>query len=768
MTSKGSKLASDIKFYTDYAAFIEEKGRVENWSDSVHRVMDMHRTKYATQIANNPELERAINFAEEAYLDKDILGSQRALQWGGAPMLKHEAKMYNCVASYADRLEFFQECMYFLLCGCGTGFSVQFEHIEKLPPISPRDGHAKIFTVLDSIEGWADAVGALISSYVAKQFDTPHPHFQGHHIAFDLSKIRPKGAKISGGFKAPGPDGLRAALGKIEVLLDNCLKDVDYEDTETHVTGKYQTTQYVNPKFAPPHEHLSPIIVYDIVMHMSDAVLSGGVRRSATICLFSPDDEEMLQAKTGNWMLENPQRARSNNSAMLLRSEVTMEQFSTLFASVREFGEPGFIFVDDRGIVVNPCVEIGMWPMTETGISGWQGCNLVEINGGKCTNPVAFYEACRAASIMATLQAGYTNFRYLTDTTKAIFEREALLGVSVTGWTNNPEVLFNDEIQREGAEIVKITNKIIARMLGIKQAARTTCVKPSGNASVLLMTASGIGGEHAPMYFRNMQMNKENDIAKIFAKYNPDAVETSVWEKSGRDWVFSIPVEAPKGSLFKRHLVGINQLELVRITQNNWVEYGTNEHLCVNPLVRHNVSNTIQVDDWDAVRDYIYKYRNDFAGISLLGITGDKAYAQAPFTEVFTRHQLLDFYGDAALFASGLIVDGMHVFNDDLWTACAKALNGVEEPLKKNFAQDDWVRRCKKFAVNYFEGDVGMTTHCLKDLYNYHKWCKINANLVEIDWVSENIEPQYTDVDTMASAACVGGMCEWEGDLPNE
>jgi len=498
-------------------------------------------------------------------------------------------------------------------------------------------------------------------------------------------------------------------------------------------------------------------------MFFCDAVLSGGVRGAATICLFSPDDEAMMKAKTGTWGINNPQRARSNNSVVLVREEILKEQFFDIFNSIKEFGEPGFVLVEDRDITVNPCVEIGMWPQTASGVSGWQGCNLVEINGGKCVTPVKFYEACRAGAIMATLQAGYTNFRYLPKTTKEIFEREALLGVSVTGWANNPEILFNDDIQREGAEIVKITNKIIAKMIGINQAARTTCVKPSGNASVLLQTASGISGEHAPTYFRNMQMNKDNDVAKIFALHNPEAVEEGVWEKSGRDWCFSIPIVAPKNSLFKRHLVGINQLELVRITQNNWVEYGTNENLCVNPVVRHNVSNTIQVDDWDAVKEYIFKYRNDFAGISLLGISGDKVYAQAPFTEVFTKEQLLKFYGDAALFASGLIVDGMHVFADDLWAACDKALRSNKEdslPFEKNFPQEDWVRRCKKFADNYFNSDVGMTTHCLKDIYNYHKWVKITGNLTEIEWISENIKPEYAEVDTLTAAACAGGVCE--------
>jgi len=358
---------------------------------------------------------------------------------------------------------------------------------------------------------------------------------------------------------------------------------------------------------------------------------------------------------------------------------------------------------------------------------------------------------------MATLQAGYTDFRYLDKITKQIFEREALLGVSVTGWCNNPEVLFDTEVQREGAEIVKITNKIIAKMIGINPSARTTCAKPSGNASVLLQTASGIGGEHAPMYFRNMQMNKDNDVAKIFKKYNPDAVEESVWSEHKTDWIFSIPVIAPKNSLFKRHLVGVNQLELVRIAQNNWVEYGTNEDLCVNPQVRHNISNTIQVSDWDEVRDYIWKYRKDFAGISLLGVTGDKAFPQAPFTEVFDRETLIKFYGDAALFASGLIVDALHAFNDDLWDACNAAMANSKEP---KILRQDWVRRCKKFAHNYFNGDLGATTHCLKDIYNYHKWVRINQNLVDINWEVENIAPNYIDVDTMASIACIGGVCE--------
>jgi ribonucleoside-diphosphate reductase alpha chain len=731
----GSQLASEIKFYTDYARYIEEEERVENWEDSVERVMNMHRTKYKKVLDGNDELNKEFEIAKKAYLNKEILGSQRALQFGGAPMLKHEAKMFNCVSAYVDRVEFFQECMYWLLCGCGVGFSVQRKHVNKLPPLRAREKKAKTFVIPDSIEGWSDAIGVLISSYATGE--VPFPEYQGHHVAFDYSKIRPKGSKISGGFKAPGPDGLRNSIGKIEELLN------------AHV-GRKQ-----NAKF-------SSIIAYDIVMHMSNAVLSGGVRRSATICLFSHYDQEMLTAKTGNWLATNPQRARSNNSAVLIRDRVTKEQFDNIMESVREYGEPGFVFTESEDIVYNPCVEIGMYPQTEEGESGAEGCNLVEINGSLCTTPEKFYAACEAASIMGTLQAGYTNFKYVSKASKKIFEREALIGVSVTGWTNNPDVLFDPEVQRKGAEIVKATNKRVADMIRINQAARTTCVKPSGNASVLLSTASGIHGEHAPMYFRNMQMNKDNEIAKIFAEHNPCAVEESVWNANGTDWIFSIPVVAKDDSLFKRDLVGVKQLELVKLTQQNWVEYGTNRELCVHPDTRHNVSNTIQVSDWDEVADYIYENRKYFAGISLLGIMGDKAYAQAPFTEVFSKEQLLEFYGDAALFASGLIVDGMYAFNNNLWEACDKVLfpPDPDDYGEVNFQQQDWVRRSIKFADNYFDGDVGQMTHCLKDIHNYHKWVHIMRHLRKIDWNETNLSPNYIEVDTLASASCVGGACE--------
>lgn len=730
-----SSLASNIKFYSDYSRWIEDENRTEDWEDSVNRIMDMHKVKYAEQIEASPELKKLINFSQKAYISKDMLGSQRALQFGGEPILRHNSKMYNCLSSYCDRVEFFQEAMYWLLSGCGIGFSVQTKHIYRLPTITKREKGVKTFVVPDSIEGWSDAFGVLISSYVTK--DPTFPEYQGYRVDFDLSQIRPKGAKISGGFKAPGPDGLQAALVKCQKLLD---------------------AQVVNGK-----AFIRPIVAYDFVMHMSDAVLSGGVRRSATICIFSIEDEEMAKAKTGNWNTENPQRGRSNNSVALVRGKVTKEQYDKVYESVRAYGEPGFLFTEDEDIIYNPCVEIGMFPQTADGRSGWQGCNLTEGNGLHCTTPERFYEICKASAIMGTLQAGYTDFKYVNSVSKEIFEREALIGCSFTGWTNNPEVMFDEKVQQKGAEVVKKWNKIVANLIGINQAARTCCAKPSGNASVLLECASGVHGEHSPRYFRNMQMNKEDDVGKLFAEINPEAVEESVWSANKTDWIFSIPVVAKRDSLFKRDLVGIKQLELVKLTQQNWVEYGTNVDLCVNPAVRHNVSNTIQVDDWDEVKEYLWENKDYFAGVSLLSISGDKDYKQAPFVEVYTTQELVTMYGDAAILASGLVVDGLHAFDNDLWDACTAALDsGVSlgEPSHNNVLKKDWIRRAKQFAERYMDGDLWLMSYCLKDVYNLHKWLKITRGIVEIDWSALDMQPRYTEVSTTGAIACQGGVCE--------
>ena len=723
-------LMSEAKFFESYSRWDEEKGRYETWEESVKRVMDMHRYFYKDKMTD--ELSKSIDFVESHYKQKNILGAQRALQFGGDQLLSHNLRLFNCTSSYADRAEFFGEYFYVLLCGAGCGVSVQKHHVNKIPNIKQRNKQSKVHVVTDDIEGWATSVDVLLSSFFEN--GGKHPEYEGRKIYFDTSKIRKKGAFISGGFKAPGPEPLISALNKIEQLINELIsKGVD---------------------------KLSPINVYDIGMFIADAVLSGGVRRSATIFLFSVDDEEMLHAKTGNWFEENPQRARSNNSAVILRSAAKKDDFIKIIESIKQFGEPGFVFVDSLEHCFNPCLEIAMYPQID-GSSGFQGCNLVEINGTKATSIEKFYELCEVSSILATLQAGYTNFKFLSETSKKIFDREALLGVSVTGWMNNPHILLNEDTLRAGARIVKDVNKSIAKIIGINPAARTCCCKPAGNASVLLQTASGVHGEHSPIYIRNVQMNKDTEVAKLIKKHNPYMVEESIWSPNKTDYVISFPVISPQNSIYRKDLYGINLLEKVKLIQQSWVEEGTDLDLCIDKTLRHNVSNTISVlpNQWEEVTNYLFDNKQYFTGVSLLSSTGDKDYFQAPYSEVMDESEVVDCFGRGAIFASGLIVDSSKGF-DNLWAAITIAQQETDiGDIEKVDIRAEWVRKFKKYTENYFNGDTKKAEYCLKAVYLLHKWTKIQQNFNPIDFATMLGERKFTDIDTMGAVACVGGAC---------
>lgn len=730
VSTNARDLMADAKFYESYARYRTDLKRYETWEEAVSRVMDMHRTYYKPVMT--PELEGLIQIAQDAYNKKELLGAQRALQFGGEQLLRNHAKLYNCTATYLDRVDFFKEAFQLMLSGCGIGFSVQTQHIAKLPDITVRTKNAKTFIVPDSIEGWADAVGVLMSSFFVTGGDND---YRGRKVYFDLSEIRPKGSEISGGFKAPGPEPLRRALDKIELLI----KDV----------------------LAKGETRLRPIVAYDITMHMADAVISGGVRRAASICLSSKEDTEMIKAKTGDWYTTNAQRGRSNNSVVLHRETTTPEEFAEIMHSVQHSGEPGFVWTDDLDILFNPCVEVGMYGYTSDGRSGWQMCNLTEISGDKSNSLEEFLAQCKAASILGTLQAGYTNFKYASAATKEIVDREALIGVGITGWMNNPDVLFDKTNQKLGAEEVKKWNAIVADLIGINHAARQTVVKPSGNASVILGTASGIHGEHSPNYIRHVQMNKESEVAKLFHKMNPEMCEESVWS-NGSDYVMAFPVVAPSNSIFKSDLLGVKQLEYVRNAQENWIEHGTRPELCVKPFLKHNVSNTITVDNWDEVEQYIYKYRHSLCGISMLAASGDKAYPQAPFTEVLDMDVITIKYGTEAMLSSGLIEAGLNAFKNDLWTAINTAL-GFGEQLgdsHEDLLKRDFVRRFTKFATHFNSKDT--CGDCLKDVYNLHKWWRIQNTIKHIDWAVDLGAKEFVSVDTLASQGCSGGNCELE------
>lgn len=745
------KALQEYTYCSKYARYNKEAKRRETWNEACDRVMNMHLKRY-------PQASEHIHWAFDLVKQKKVLGSARAMQFGGEPIERKNERLFNCCSSYCDRAKFFQETMFLLLCGCGTGFSVQKHHVNKLSNFHNNIGKLgkKIFIIPDSIEGWADALGILIACYIN------HPEYlnwKGYIPEFNYSLIRQKGSSLSSGVgKAPGPEPLRNSLEKIRTLLD-------------------ETSQ----KF----EKLRPIDAYDIVMHASDAVLSGGIRRSATLCMFSLDDLEMMNAKTGNWFIENPQRGRSNNSVVLLRNETSDNDFKKIIGSVKEFGEPGFIWVDDLESLYNPCVEINYIAYDEIGNSGWCFCNLCEINGKKTKTKEDFENAAKAGAIIGTLQAGYTDFHYLGDVTKKIADREALLGVSITGIMDNPSILLDPKIQRTVAKLVLDTNEWMAKLIDINPCARGTCVKPAGTSSSVLGCASGIHLHHAKIYFRLVQGNAMESPLQYFKLHNPLAVEKSVWSANGTDEVIRFCVEVPDGAKIKNDLSAIEMLKNVKLTQQNWVEYGTRKEKCVRPGLRHNVSNTINVklEEWDEVSDFIYDNRKHFAGVSLLPVSGDKDYPQAPFTAVYTPKEIVQIYGDGSLMASGLIVDGLHAFDNNLWAACDAVLGlgkSLEEPKYPDIYNDeninyedvsewkeqhaiwtkkiDWIRRCKQFAERYCNNDIRLCTYLLKDVSNWKLWCDLNREYKDVDY---SLMHEDTDETTpMEMLACSGGSCQ--------
>ena len=746
---KGKKFLSDLKLHSDYFKWLEDQNRYETWEDACENIIDGHRKKYEKYVK---EIEPYLNSAVESMKDQVVLASQRNLQYRHEQIMKHNTRMFNCTSGHIARNRVFQEIFYLALSGCGFGGGLLIPFVNNLSKIEKRSKGTKTFVIQDSIEGWADSLGVLMSSYFAD--DQPFPEFAGYEVKFDYSQIREKGAFISGGFKAPGHEGLKQSLEKIEVLIEKWLEKEGSK--------------------------IRPILAFDIICHSADAVLSGGVRRSALNMIVDPNDDEMIHAKTGNWRVENPQRGRSNNSVLLLRSEVKKEQFEYLVKLNDGANDIGFVFANSWFDMFNPCFEILKIPVLDTvdfskieydfvedyvrnnkSKFGIQGCNLTEINAEKCTTKEKFLRACRDASILGTLQAGYTNFPYLGETSRKIFEKEALLGVSITGWMNNPK-LFNAELLEEGAQVVKDTNKELAFLIEINQAARTTCVKPSGNASVVLGTASGIHPEHSEKYFRIMQLNKESNTAKWLEENMPFLLEESVWSSTKSDYVVFVPVENPKNGLFKKDMKGIKHLDLIKLVQQHWVNAGTNPELCTYSPVNHNTSCTVIIDDKDSIVEYIWEQRDFFTAVSFMSDYGDKDFNQAPFTSVLDLEEIVETYGKGSIMASGLVVDGLHYFDNNLWLACDTILESLpvtgtrEQVLLKNY----WITRAKKFAKNYFKNDLRKMVYCLKDVHLFHKWETVTRQFKEVNFGEILNKPQYKDVSDYAAMSCSGGSCE--------
>jgi ribonucleoside-diphosphate reductase alpha chain len=704
-----------------YAKYDKSKKRRETYEEAVDRVRRMMLKKY-------PHMAKSIDWAYGFARDRKVLGSQRALQFGGEAIEKRNVRIMNCSGSFADRVRFFQEAFWLLLCGCGVGFSVQRQHVAKLPGFVDRAGGVETtFVIPDTIEGWADAAGILLESYLV----------EAKVVTFVYDEIRKEGSPISTGGKAPGPEPLRKALEKVRALLDRCI--------------------------AEGRTHLRPLDAFDVVMHLADAVLSGGVRRSATIALFSADDHEMAAAKTGNWYVDNPQRARANISALRLRNSTTFEEYKASFDNAREWGEPGDYWASHQDMITNPCGEVSFWPMLadDDGVSsGWQFCNLSSVNVSTVRSRRDFLDRCRAAAVIGTLQAGFTDYAYLGSVSEDITKREALLGVSMTGMMDKPEYSLDPALLEQGVAAIAKANDEIAAKIGINRAARLTALKPEGTGSLLLGTlAAGRHGWPFRRGIRHVQGNRLEPPLAFFASHNPHAVEQSAWSANDTDDVLAFPIEAPEGAVLESEMSALESLEQVKLLQQHWINPGRRPDLCTRPYLQNSVSNTIKVgpDEWDAVARKIFDDNEFYTGVSLLARSGDKDYRQAPNVSVLTADELRAKYGEVAVAAARLLVFNTEykAIFDGLWDYC-DAILGVKKGLRPS--QVVAVSQARtQLSEPYFYGDARTTTHLLKDVFYSNRYEQLVREWRSVPYAEMVEDEDNTNVGL--EVACSGGAC---------
>ena len=569
------KVLSDITVYTKYARYLEEEQRRETWSEIIDRVKSMHLEKYPE--ATDLILE-AFSFVEE----KKVLPSMRSLQFAGKPIALNPARQFNCCALPVDNIAAFSEVAFLLLSGVGVGYSVQTHHIQKLPYIV-KPVRQRRYLVGDSLEGWAEAIAVLVESYFGERASLPR---------FDFSDIRPKGTRLktSGGL-APGPEPLKEGLFQIQKILDR------------KETGEFLTS----------------LEAHDIICHIADLVLAGGIRRSACIALFSFDDDNMLTSKYNNWYETNPHRARANNSAVILRHKISKKEFLNFWEKIEKSrsGEPGFILSNDQEWLTNPCGEIALRP--------FQFCNLSTINVSDVDSQEEFNARARAAAIIGTLQAGYTDFHFLREIWKRTTEKEALIGVSMTGIASG-NVLNLD--LKEAAQVVLKTNEEVAAIIGINKASRTTCIKPEGTASLVVGSSSGIHAWHSPFYIRRIRLDKYESLY-LYLKSNLPKLVVDDYFKSTTQAVLEVPQKAPVGAI-TRSESALDLLERINTVYLNWVKTGHRKGHNTN-----NVSATITIKpgEWEEVGNWLWEHKENYTALTVLPYE-DHTYVQPPFEEI--------------------------------------------------------------------------------------------------------------------------------------
>ncbi|MBS1490853.1 MAG: hypothetical protein JSS93_10025 [Bacteroidetes bacterium] len=568
------EILSDIVIHMKYARYLPELQRRELWSEICDRYESMMAAKY-------PHMTEEIHDVMQFVHQKKVLPSMRAMQFAGAPIIKNNSRIYNCAYMPVDDIRAFSEAMFLLLGGTGVGFSVQQHHVAKLPLIKKATKHRR-FLIGDSLEGWADSIKMIMKANFGQS--DAHPDF-------DYSDVRPKGARlVTAGGKAPGPEPLKVCHAHLVAVLDR-KKD---------------------------GERLTPLECHDIMCYIANAVLAGGIRRSAMISLFTPGDEEMLTCKFGNWWELNEQRGRANNSAVLSREHTTKEEFLSLWKKIElsGAGEPGFYFSNHIDWGTNPCCEIALRP--------FQFCNLCEINVSDVETQEELNARARAASFLGTLQAGFTDFHYLRDVWKQTTEQDALIGVGMTGIASN-RVSKLDLL--EAAAEVKHINTVISKKINIEFAARCTTIKPSGTSSLVLGTSSGIHAWHNDFYLRRMRIGKNEALYEYLKIRHPELIEDDLL--NSKQGIVCIPQKAPSGSTLRTESV-MDLLERIKAFNLEWVRSGYRLGYNAN-----NVSATVSIKnhEWELVGEWMWENKASYNGLSVLPFDSGN-YKQPPFEDI--------------------------------------------------------------------------------------------------------------------------------------